>query len=118
MLVFWCLMLKLLVIGLARRAPPSVGGGLKTPGGGHRRPPSLREIVVEVRCWSKMKGQLELPTGTAQLWRQVRNQFPQFPCQEGQNLEKFVPGPSEIESGAAKIEPGALQVAIFKRPLT
>ena len=28
-------------IDLARRAPPSVGGGLKTPWVGHRRPPTL-----------------------------------------------------------------------------
>ena len=30
----WCLMLGLKHINLARRAPPSVGGGLKTPRGG------------------------------------------------------------------------------------
>ena len=39
----WCLVFDVEVddISLARRAPPSVGGGLKTPWGGHRRPPTL-----------------------------------------------------------------------------
>ena len=56
-----------LEINLARCWHTFGGRRIEDPQGGHRRPPSLREIVVEIRCWSKRNGQLELPAGTAQL---------------------------------------------------
>ena len=54
-------------INPARCGTPSVAGGLKTPGGGSPPATPLGKIVVEVRFWSEMNGQLELLAGTAQL---------------------------------------------------
>ena len=90
---------------LARFAPPSVGGGLKPPGGEHRRTPVsedlgptlMQKIAAELRRRRKKNGQLELQAGIAQLWLQVRNQFLHFSRQEAPNLEKMAPERSKID---------------------
>ena len=58
--------------------------------------------------------ELEVEAAIAQLEAGVRNQFQFFV----ENLEKSSPNPPKSIPGASKIEPGGLQDAIFKRPLT
>ena len=45
-----CLMSKIMGVDLARPAPPSVGGGLKAPKGGHRRLPHFGEAFEEAKA--------------------------------------------------------------------
>ena len=89
--------------GLARRAPPSVGGGLETPGGEDYRPPTLGAFVIEVLFWQAFLAFVAFWAFWPKIWKK-----------SFQNLPKWSLGALKSESGASKIEPGALQDAIFK----
>ena len=98
---------------------------MKTPRGGHRRPPSFREFVVEVRCWSEMNGHssFKLELRSCSFKFEISSNIsaakkPEISKKSFQNPPKSSLGVSKIESGASKIEPGALRDAIFKRHLT
>ena len=77
------------------------------PGGEHRRPPTLGTFVIEVLAWQAFLAFLAFLA----FW-------PKISKKSFQNPPKSRLGAFKIESSASKIEPGALQEAIFQRCLT
>ena len=99
-----------MVYGLARPAPPSVGGGLKAPKGGHRRLPHFGKAVEEGKNTKGMNPRQEtvprLPSGVAECGKHKQRKVggleaPQLSLEASKSrLEapKSRPGGSKIEA--------------------